>query len=72
MAPAPETSNRPDEWKIEQGLSGGKLPILDQTGADTILIQPVQWGALTKDEEAIKSVGDPNELFLRELEGWKG
>lgn len=72
MAPGLETVNRPDEWKIEQGLSGAKLPILDQTGKDTVYIQPVVWGELTKDEEAIKSVGDPKELFQRELEGWKG
>jgi hypothetical protein len=67
-----ETLNRPDEWKIEQGLSGAKLPILDQTGRETITIQPQKWGKLVKDEEAIKAVGDPNKLFVRELEGWKG
>jgi sulfite oxidase len=67
-----ETLNRPDEWKIEQGLSGGKLPFLDQTGRETVAIPPVKWGELVKDEEAIKSVGDPNKLFTRELEGWKG
>ena len=64
--------NRPDEWKIEQGLSGAKLPFLDQTGSETIAIQPREWPKLVKDEEAIKAVGDPNELFTRELEGWKG
>lgn len=37
------TENRPDEWKIEQGLSGAKLPILDQTGPETITIQPREW-----------------------------
>ena len=31
--------NRPDEWKIEQGLSGAKLPILDQTGLEPRIIQ---------------------------------
>ena len=67
-----DTSNRPDEWKIEQGLSGAKLPILDQTSHETIAIQPVKWGDLVKDEEAIKAVGDPDKLFVRELEGWKG
>lgn len=64
--------NRPDEWKIEQGLAGAKLPILDQTGTETVAIQPQQWGELTKDEEAIKAVGDPDVLFARELEGWRG
>lgn len=67
-----ETVNRPDEWKIEQGLSGGKLPILDQTGTETVAIPPVQWGELSKDDEAIKAVGDPDTLFVREIEGWKG
>jgi sulfite oxidase len=65
-------TNRPDEWKIEQGLSGAKLPILDQTGRETKDIQPVEWPALTKDEEAIKAVGDRAKLFAREKEGWKG
>ena len=64
--------NRPDEWKIEQGLSGAKLPILDQTGRDTVFIQPANYGPSLKDEEAIKSVGDQDKLFARELEGWKG
>jgi sulfite oxidase len=67
-----ETLNRPDEWKIEQGLLGAKLPILDQTGRDTIALYPQKWGKLIKDEAAIKAVGDPNELFAREIEGWKG
>jgi sulfite oxidase len=67
-----ETHNRPDEWKIEQGLSGAKLPILDQTGPETIAIEPRKWPELVKDEAAIKAVGDPNELFARELEGWIG
>lgn len=67
-----ETLNRPDEWKIEQGLSGAKLPILDQTGREAVAIHPQKWGQLVKDEAAIKAVGDPNELFVRELEGWKG
>lgn len=67
-----ETVNRPDEWKIEQGLAGAKLPILDQSDGETTLIQPHKWGGLVKDEEAIKAVGDRNKLFARELEGWKG
>jgi sulfite oxidase len=67
-----ETVNRPDEWRIEQGLAGAKLPILDQTGSETITIPPRKFGELSKDEAAIKAVGDPNELFARELEGWKG
>lgn len=67
-----ESVNRPDEWKIEQGLSGAKLPFLDQTGSETVAIPPHQWGGFSKDEEAIKAVGDPKELFTRELEGWKG
>jgi sulfite oxidase len=68
-----ETLNRADEWKIEQGLHGAKLPILDQTGRDTVPIYPREWnGKMDKDEEAIKAVGDPKELFTRELEGWKG
>ena len=67
-----ETINRPDEWKIEQGLSGAKLPILDQSGRETIPIHPRKWEGFVKDEAAIKAVGDPNELFAREREGWKG
>jgi sulfite oxidase len=67
-----ETLNRPDEWKIEQGLSGAKLPFLDQTGRETIAIQPQTWKESAKDEETIKSLGDLDQLFTRELEGWKG
>lgn len=64
--------NRPDEWKIEQGLAGAKLPFLDQTGSETVFITAHQWEGATKDEAAIKAVGDRNKLFRRELEGWKG
>lgn len=67
-----DTSNRPDEWKIEQGMAGHKLPILDQTGSDTIHIYPTHPPKRVKDEEAIKSVGDRDKVFARELEGWKG
>lgn len=35
-----ETTNRPDEWKIEQGLSGASLPVLDMTGPETLRIPP--------------------------------
>ncbi|CEO60602.1 Putative Catalytic activity: sulfite O2 H2O = sulfate H2O2 [Penicillium brasilianum] len=48
-----DTSNRPDEWKIEQGMAGHKLPILDQTGSDTINLYPPPPTKLIKDEEAI-------------------
>lgn len=65
-------TNRPNEWKIEQGLSAGQLPILDQTAAETKDIQPVVWPPLTKDEAAIKAVGNRDELFQREKEGWQG
>lgn len=68
----PPIHNRPDEWKIEQGLSGAKLPFLDQTGRDAVSIQPAAWPKIVKNEEAIKAVGDPEKLFPRELEGWRG
>ncbi|KAK5346059.1 hypothetical protein LTR61_010274 [Exophiala xenobiotica] len=64
--------NRPDEWKIEQGLSAGKLPILDQTGLEPHVIQPQKWPEIIKDEAAIKAVGVPEDLFQRETDGWKG
>jgi len=67
-----EFRNRPDEWKIEQGMLGAKLPFLDQTGDEVVEIQPREWHEGIKDEEAIKSIGDPNKLFAREREGWKG
>lgn len=67
-----DLQNRPDEWKIEQGLSGGQLPILDQTSRETIALHPQKWRESPKDDEALKAVGDPNKLFARELEGWKG
>lgn len=67
-----KTTNRPDEWKIEQGLSGAVLPVLDMTGPETKAIDPQVFGDLTKDEEAIKAVGDREKLFTREREGWVG
>ncbi|KAL5338356.1 molybdopterin binding oxidoreductase [Aspergillus crustosus] len=66
-----DTTNRPDEWKIEQGLAGHKLPILDQSGDEVVHIYPPkeeEW----RDEAALAAVGDRDELFKREKEGWKG
>ena len=65
-------TNRPDEWKIEQGLSAAQLPILDQTKEEAEDIQPVVWPDLTKDQAAIEAVGNRDELFQREKEGWVG
>lgn len=70
--PATETANRPDEWKIEQGLSGAVLPVLDMTGPETKSLDPQVFGELTKDEEAVKAVGDRDNLFARERKGWVG
>lgn len=67
-----EVHNRPDEWKIEQGMAGAKLPFLDQTGEVQVEILPRAWPEITKDEDAIKAVGDPDVLFKRERTGWKG
>jgi sulfite oxidase len=67
-----DTTNRPDEWMIEQGMAGHKLPILDQTGSDTIHLYPPRPAKLTQDEEAIRSVGNRTKLFARERQGWKG
>lgn len=67
-----KTTNRPDEWKIEQGLSGAVLPVLDMTGPKTERLDPQVFGELTKDEKAIKDVGDPEKLFSRERKGWIG
>lgn len=67
-----KTTNRPDEWKIEQGLSGAVLPVLDMTGPETKHLDPQTFGELTKDEQAIKSVGDREKLFAAERKGWTG
>lgn len=67
-----EIRNRPDEFKIEQGLHAAKLPFLDQRGDVTTEIAPAAWPEMTKDEEAIKSVGNRDELFKRERDGWEG
>lgn len=67
-----KTTNRPDEWKIEQGLSGAVLPVLDMTGPKTESLDPQVFGELTKDEEAIKNVGNRKKLFARERKGWTG
>jgi|SRR5687768_15062120 hypothetical protein len=68
-----DITNRPDEWKIEQGMSGAVLPVLDMTGPETKAIPPQVFSdKLTKDEAAIKAVGDPKKLFKAERKGWKG
>lgn len=67
-----KTTNRPDEWKIEQGMSGAVLPVLDMTGPETKFIAPETFGPLTKNEEALKSIGDHEKLFQRERKGWVG
>ncbi|RMZ17474.1 hypothetical protein D0862_00851 [Hortaea werneckii] len=67
-----ETTNRPDEWKIEQGFHGAKIPFLDQSGDVTVEILPREWPKEWKDEEAIKAVGNRDELFAAERDGWKG
>lgn len=66
-----ELSNRPDEWKIEQGLHGARLPVLDQSGSEVRYIRPFEYVPF-KDEEAIAAVGDRSELFAEERDGWKG
>jgi sulfite oxidase len=67
-----KTTNRPDEWKIEQGLAGAELPVLDMTQPKTEALIIQTFGALTKNEEAIKAVGDRDKLFTIEREGWTG
>lgn len=67
-----ETKNRPDEWKIEQGMHGAKLPFLDQTGTTQVEIMPREWPKLWKNEAAIQAVGNRDELFKVEKPGWKG
>ena len=67
-----ETENRPDEWKIEQGLHGAKVPFLDQTGATHVEILPRELPEPWKDEAAITAVGNREELFKIEKTGWKG
>ncbi|KAJ2972948.1 hypothetical protein NQ176_g6870 [Zarea fungicola] len=67
-----KTTNRPDEWKIEQGLAGAALPPLDMTKRNTVPLPIREFGPLTKDEKALGSIGDRNTLFAREREGWKG
>lgn len=67
-----ETHNRPDEWKIEQGLVGVKIPALDQTGDEPREILPREWPVISQDDEAIAAVGNKEELFQEEREGWQG
>lgn len=67
-----EVTNRQDEWRIEQGLTAAKLPILDQSRAEARPVPPEGPFKEFKDEAAIWAIGDPNKLFAEELEGWKG
>lgn len=72
MADRAAIQNRPDEWKIEQGLAGAALPVLDMTGPETRTIPPAGAAKPFKDEELIASLGDRNQLFQMERPGWKG
>jgi len=65
-------TNRPDQWKIEQGFSGAVLPVLDMTGPETKTILPPVFGEVVKDDADITAGGDRDALFKREREGWKG
>ncbi|KAF2008857.1 molybdopterin binding oxidoreductase [Aaosphaeria arxii CBS 175.79] len=69
---APKITNRPGEWKIEQGMSGAELPVLDMTGSQIRTLAPQTFPAPAKDEEALKSIGDRDALFKMERKGWKG
>lgn len=65
-------NNRPDEWKVEQGLAGFKLPIIDQSGKSTFFVPPAPETKITKDEKALRAIGDRSKLFAREKPGWTG
>ena len=64
-------SNRPDEWKIEQGLHGASLPVFDCSGDEIRYVKPLEYKPF-KDDAAIQAVGDRDELFREEREGWSG
>ena len=66
-----EGTNRPDEWEVEQGMRAGELPVIDQTDAESVIIEPEEYKHF-KDEAAIDALGDRKELFAEELDGWKG
>lgn len=53
-------------------MSGAVLPVLDMTGSTTKRLEPQHFGELTKDEAAIKAVGNVKKLFAAERKGWKG
>ncbi|OQE24234.1 hypothetical protein PENFLA_c010G07377 [Penicillium flavigenum] len=65
-------NNRPDEWMIEQGLAAHKLPIIDQSGKSVFFVAPPAKSPVTKNEKAIRAIGDRNKLFAREKPGWTG
>lgn len=65
-------NNRPDEWKVEQGMAGFKLPIIDQSGKSISFVSPSPETKITKDEKALRAIGDRSKLFSREKPGWTG
>lgn len=68
-----KTANRPDEWKIEQGMAGAVLPILDMTEPEVKRVPPQKFPSQRKkNDAAIRAVGDPKKLFTRERKGWRG
>jgi sulfite oxidase len=69
-----DVENRPDEWKIEQGLHGASLPVLDQSGKELRYIKPLEYKPF-KDDQAIKAAlagSTPDELFSEDRDGWEG
>lgn len=67
-----ETTNRPDEWKIEQGLHGAKIPFLDQTGNVTVEILPREEPTPWTEGGSLDVVSNKDEEFKEERKGWKG
>lgn len=70
------THQSSDEWKLEQGLAGAEIPVLDQTPHEheyTSKAGDDQTGEKgTTGANETKPGGDAKTLFVEEREGWDG
>lgn len=57
-----------DEWKLEQGMVGAELPLLDLSLDSSDSEESVD----EPPEKVVPFKGDPKVVFKEEKEGWRG
>ena len=69
---AMKTKNRPDEWRIEQGMSGAVLPVLDMTGPKVKELPLQTFKPTITEADAGKGPAERSKTFAAERKGWNG